>query len=104
MDSEESILLEQLKLSIEDYDNINILLKKSKDGFIEKNNINNDIIQKLKNLKNTEEEFDNVISLADNNQLITNTYKQIDKYVRKKESLDKKLPFEKDSNLLILPL
>jgi hypothetical protein len=103
-DSEEEVLFEQLKASIEDYDNIIEMLKKSKEGFSENSNVFNEIILKLKNLKNTDEELDNILELANKNKLTTNAFKQLNAYTRKNYELNKLLPWEENSNVVILPL
>ncbi len=103
-DGEEEQLFEQLKASIEDYDNIIEMLKKTKEGFSDNSNKFGDIIQRLKNLKNSKEELDGILDMADAEKLLTKAYKQINAYTRKNDEVNKVLPFEENSNVVILPL
>ncbi len=103
-DGEEEQLFEQLKASIEDYDNIIEMLKKTKEGFSDNSNKFNDMIQRLKNLKNSEEELDGILDMADAEKLLTKAYKQINAYTRKNEDVNKVLPFEDNCNVVVLPL
>ncbi len=103
-DSEEEALFDQLRASIEEYDNFIELLKKTKEGFNDNSNKFNDIIQKLKNLKNSEDELDQILNYADENKLLTNTYKQLNAYSRKPEEINRSKPFEENSNIILLPL
>jgi hypothetical protein len=103
-DSEEEVLFEHFKASIEDYDNIIEMLNKSKEGFSQNSNKFIDLIQKLKNLKNTDEEIDHILQLADENKLLTKTYKQLNAYTRKNEEINKTLPWDENNNIITLPL
>ena len=61
------------------------------------------IISTLKNTKNVEKEeyFNTILEKANNLGVVSETYKQIEK---KDEEKNKELPFDANSNLLIIPL
>ena len=61
------------------------------------------IISTLKNTKNVEKEeyFNTILEKANNLGVLSETYKQIEK---KDEEKNKELPFDANSNLLIIPL
>ena len=61
------------------------------------------IISTLKNTKNAEKEeyFNTILEKANNLGVVSDTYKQIEK---KDEEKNKELPFDANSNLLIIPL
>jgi len=80
----EKELLSQLLVSFEDYKDTLNFLKQTKEKFSNELKDFNDINQKLRSSKNIEGEIDEIISKADNFGILPNTFKQQEKFLRKK--------------------
>ena len=102
---EERVLYEQLINAEQDYEDITGLLAKNKTEFNTSVAKYNDLVQRLRNLKNSEEELDTILKEADENGILTTTYKQVDKFLRPRDdnSIDRNKPWKQD-NIVLLPL
>jgi predicted methyltransferase MtxX (methanogen marker protein 4) len=103
---EERVLYEQLINAEQDFENITDLLNRNRDGFTTHVAKYNDILQRLRNLKNADEELDTILNETEENNLLTTTYKQLDNVIRPDslKNLDKTKPWKQDNNIVLLPL
>jgi hypothetical protein len=102
---EERVLYDQLINSEQDYENITDLLGKSKGEFTNHVAKYNDLVQRLRNLKNAEEELDGIMNEADEARVLTTMYKQVDKVLRGNalDTLNRNKPWRQE-NIILLPL
>jgi hypothetical protein len=106
--AKEKDLIEKLQKSFADLKEHQNLLNNTKKSFKEDFDKHNELNQKLKSLKTSETEgyFNEILQQTYELGILSESYKQIDNFVRVKEkpSINHELPFDPSSNIIILPL
>ena len=99
-------LVTQLNEAYKDLRNEENFLKNKKKIFKEEIKNYENIISTLKNQKNSENEeyYKNILKKAENMGIVTDTFKQIEQYKKDETQVNKEVPFDSNSNLLIIPL
>lgn len=100
-------LITQLNSAYKDYKNEESFLDANQKAFKDKVKKYEDMMNKLKNAKNIENEeyFKNIMNNAENLGVISETFKQVEKYNKGNiTKINKDIPFGENCNLLINPL
>lgn len=99
-------IVTQLNDTYKELKNEEIFLKNKKQMFKEGIKNYENVISTLKNSKNSENEehYKNILKKAENMGIVTDTFKQIEQYKKDETQVNKEVPFDSNSNLLIIPL
>lgn len=104
----ENSLVDKLTKSFQDLKEHQIILNNTKKCFQEDFEKYNELNQKLKGLKSSESEayFNEILQQTFELGILSESYKQIDNFIRVKEkpSINHDLPFDPSNNIIILPL
>jgi hypothetical protein len=100
-------LIEHLKESLKDIQEHELILRGNKQFFEEHVAKYNELLQRLKVNKNLEQnDLTEILEQSEQMGILSNTYKQVDNFIREKETsyINSDLPWEMNSNIIILPL
>jgi hypothetical protein len=104
----EKSLSEKLKKSYSELQEHQILLNNTKNSFKEDFDKYNELNQKLKSIKTSETDtyFNEILQQTYELGILSESYKQIDNFLRVKEkpSINHELPFDPSNNIIIMPL
>jgi hypothetical protein len=104
----ENNLVDKLTKSFQDLKEHQIILNNTKKCFQEDFEKYNELNQKLKSLRSSESEayFNEILQQTYDLGILSESYKQIDNFIRVKEkpSINHDLPFDPSNNIIILPL